>query len=182
MTMLFTRTRQRGFSLTELMLVVAVGGTIMAIALPIMTDLTASTKLNEAARLVEREFQDARLRAVASNRSLRVRTNCPAAGYVRSVEVLGTATDTAANRCLQIAFPFPADADLMTRPNYDGPVRTIPNGATATTTVIEFSPDGGARLVVAGVAEPMVAQTVTITRQSKSRTVTINGAGKVQLQ
>ena len=182
MTMPGIRVHQRGFSLIELMLVVAAAGTIMAIALPVMTDLTASVKLNDAARLVEREFQDARLRAVAANRSLRVRTNCPAAGYVRTVELLGTAVDAAANRCLQSAYPFPADADLMTRPNFDGPVRTIPNSATVTTTVIEFSPDGAAQLVVAGVAQPMVPQTITITRQGKSRTVTINAAGKVQLQ
>jgi prepilin-type N-terminal cleavage/methylation domain-containing protein len=181
--MLCTRTNQRGFSLVELMLVVAAAGTIMAIALPVMTGLTAATKVNEAARLIEREYQDARLRAVASNRMLRVRTNCPSAGYVRTVEVLNTAVDLASNRCLNSAFPFPADADLMTRPNYDGPVRTIPNGATATTAVIEFSPDGTARLVVAGVAEPIAtAQTITITRQGLSRTVTVNAAGKVQLQ
>ena len=176
------RARQRGFSLIELLMVVGVAGTIMAIALPVMGDLTATIKVNEAARLIEREFQDARLRAVAANRQLRVRTNCPAAGYVRTVELLGTALDTAANRCLQSAYPFPADADLMTRPNYDGPVRTIPNEATVTTTAIEFSPDGSAQLVVAGVSQPMVPQTITITRQSKTRTVTINAAGKVQLQ
>ena len=43
---------------------------------------------------LEREFQSARLRAVIANRSLRVRLNCPAAGYYRTVEVLGTAADT----------------------------------------------------------------------------------------
>ena len=56
MTMPGIRVHQRGFSLIELMLVVAAAGTIMAIALPVMTDLTASVKLNDAARLVEREF------------------------------------------------------------------------------------------------------------------------------
>ncbi|MBA3295496.1 MAG: GspH/FimT family pseudopilin [Acidobacteria bacterium] len=182
--MSFIRRNARGFSLTELMLIVTIAGTIMAIALPVTTELTASTKLSEAARLVEREFQDARLRAVSSNRSLRVRTNCPAVGFVRSVEVLGTAADAAADRCLQSAYPFPADTDVMTRPNYDGPVRFIPNAATATTATIEFSPDGTARLVdAAGVAQPMAAeQTITVTRQSKSRTVMVNGAGKVQIQ
>jgi Tfp pilus assembly protein FimT len=180
--MFLNQTYARGFSLTELMLLVAVAGTLMAIAVPVAKDLTATTRLNEAARLVERELQDARLRAVSSNRSLRVRTNCPSAGFLRSVEVLGTAVDTAANRCLHSAYPYPADTDLMTRPNYDGPVRTIPNQATVTTTIIEFAPDGTARLVTNGVAETMAAQTITITRQSKSRTVTVNAAGKVQIQ
>ena len=44
-----------------------------------------------------------------------------------------TAVDSAANRCLPAAFPFPADDNLVTRPNYDGPVRTIPGGAAVTT-------------------------------------------------
>lgn len=173
----------RGFSLTELLLTVAVAGTIMAIALPIMSDVTATAKLNEAARLVEREFQDARLRAVSSNRSLRVRTNCPAVGYVRTVELLGTAADSAADRCLQTAYPFPADDNMMTRPNFDGPVRTIPNEATVTTVTYEFRPDGTVFNVVANVTTAMATeQTVTVSRSNKSRTVKVNSAGKIQLQ
>jgi Tfp pilus assembly protein FimT len=182
--MFSVRAGARGFSLTELLLIVAVASTIMAISIPIMNDLSASVKLNEATRLIEREFQDARLQAVKTNRSLRVRTNCPAVGYVRTVEVLGTAADTASNRCLQTAFPFPADDNLMTRPNYDGPVRTIPNTATVNTVTFEFRPDGTTMNVVSGVAQPMgvTEQTVTITRQNRSRTVRVNGAGKIQLQ
>ena len=42
-----------------------------------MKDMTENIKLNQAARLVEREMQDARLKAVSSNRLIRVRMNCP---------------------------------------------------------------------------------------------------------
>ena len=112
---------ERGFSLTELMLTVTVAATLLAIGVPVLRDVTEGSKLNGAARELEREFHSARLRAVSANRSLRVRLNCPAAGYYRTVEVLGTAADTATNRCLLSAYPFPADADLTTRPNYDGP-------------------------------------------------------------
>ena len=113
---------QGGFTLTEIMLVVAFVGTLTAIAVPLTGDIRATIKLNEAARQVQREFAEARLRAVSSNRSLRVRTNCPSAGFVRTVEVVGTAAiDNAANRCTHAAYPFPPDNDLMTRPNYDGP-------------------------------------------------------------
>lgn len=173
----------RGFSLTELLLTLAVGATIMAIAAPVANDVTAAIKLNEASRMIEREFQDARLRAVQTNRSIRVRTNCPAVGYVRSVEVIGTTADTASNRCLQTAYPYPSDSNLVTRPNFDGPVRNIPNAATVTTVSFEFRPDGTALRVVSGVAQPMATpQTVTIARHNRSRTVTVNGAGKIQLQ
>lgn len=173
----------RGFSITELMLTVAVAGTIMAIALPVATDLTVTIKLNEATRFVEREFQDARLRAVSSNQTLRVRTNCPATGYIRTVEVLGTTADTASNRCLNSSYPFPPDDNMMTRPNYDGPVKSIPNEASVTTVTYEFRPDGTVLNVVSGTATAMTAeQTVTVSRSNKSRTVKVNGAGKIKLQ
>ena len=174
---------QRGFSLTELVLVVAMVGTLTAVAVPLSGNLIATMKLNEATRLIERELSDARLRAVSTNRTLRVRTNCPAAGFVRTVEFMNTAADTAANRCLNTAFPFPADDDLMTLPNYDGPVRTIPNGATVNTVVYQFQPDGTVFNVVNNVVTAMATeQTLTISRVNKSKTVRINSAGKIQIQ
>jgi prepilin-type N-terminal cleavage/methylation domain-containing protein len=176
-------TSERGFSITEMLMTVAVASTLMAVAVPVTRDLTATAKLNEAARLVEREFQDARLRAVSANRVLRVRTNCPAEGFVRTVEVLGTSVDSASNRCLQSAYPFPPDDNLMTRPNSDGPVRTLPNSATVTTANYDFWPDGTVQVVVGSVSQPMAGEeTLTITRQGRSRTLRINGAGKVSLQ
>jgi prepilin-type N-terminal cleavage/methylation domain-containing protein len=179
------RTSERGFSLTELMMVIALAGTLAAISVPILTNVTDSTKLNTAAREVERELQTARLKAVTVNRDLRVRTNCPATGFFRTVEVIGdSGTDDASDRCLESAYPFPArDSDLMTRPNFDGPVHPLLNGATVTSANIEFRPDGTAYSVVSGtpqtIAEPV---TITITRNGTTRTVTVNGAGKVQIQ
>jgi len=112
---IFTTAGSRGFSLTELMVVVGVATTLMAMSVPIVSDITQSTKLNEAVRLVERELQDARLRAVNVNRPLRVRLNCPSSGYIRTVEYIGTTADSSSNRCLVSAYSFPADDhDLMT--------------------------------------------------------------------
>ena len=174
----------RGFSILELMMVVSIISVIAVVALPVMKDLTASIKLNEAARLVERELQGARLKAVSSNRVIRVRMNCPSAGYIRSVEVLGTAADNATNRCVTTSYPFPApDDDIMTRPNFDGPVRPLPSGATVSSSVVQFSPDGTAVSVINGVPTTLAAPlTITISRQGKSKTVTVNNAGKVQFQ
>jgi prepilin-type N-terminal cleavage/methylation domain-containing protein len=177
---------ERGFSLTELMMTVAVAATIMGMAVPVMTDVSSTIKLNEAARMVERELQDARLKAVQTNRPLRVRINCPAAGFVRTVEVLGTAGDSFSNRCLTNgAYPFPSDSDndLSTSPNYDGPVRVVPNAATVTSAVLQFQPDGTVFNVVANVPARLASdQIITITRAGRSRTVRINAAGKIQIQ
>jgi prepilin-type N-terminal cleavage/methylation domain-containing protein len=182
--MSFKSPNDRGFSVLEMMMVVSIISVLAVVALPVMKDMTASIKLNEAARTVERELQDARLRAVSSNRVIRVRMNCPSTGYIRSVEVLGTAADNATNRCATTAYPFPtADDDIMTRPNFDGPVRTLPNEATVSSEVVQFSPDGTAMSVLYGTPTTLTAPlTITIARQNKSKSVTVNNAGKVQLQ
>lgn len=174
---------ERGLSLTELMLTVAVAGTLMAMAVPVVQDVTAAARLNESVRIVERELQDARLRAVSANRALRVRLNCPTVGQMRTVEVLGNAADNSAGRCSTTSYPFPADQDLMTRPNYDGPLRFIPNAAEITTKDIQFFPDGTAQVVNSGAAQPIAGfESIEVKRRGVSRTVTVNGAGKVQLQ
>jgi prepilin-type N-terminal cleavage/methylation domain-containing protein len=181
--MIFRARTDRGFTVVEMLMVVSMIAVLAVIGLPVMKDMTQSIKLNEAARLVEREMQDARLKAVNANRVIRVRLNCPSTGYVRSVEVLGTAADNATNRCMTTPYPFPpADTDIMTRPNFDGPVRVLPNGATVSNRVLQFSPDGTAMEVVNGVPTTIATPvTLTITRDSKSKTVTVNNAGKIQL-
>jgi prepilin-type N-terminal cleavage/methylation domain-containing protein len=173
----------RGFSLIELLMVIAVAATLAAISVPILMDVSEGTKLNAASREIERELQSARLKAVSVNRILRVRLNCPAEGYYRTVEYLANAADDSTNRCLMSSYPFPApDVDLATRPNYDGPTRVMTEGATVTTAIIEFRPDGTAYQVVSNVASPIgTPVTLTVTRNSKSKTVTVNGAGKIQL-
>ena len=181
--MIFRSRNARGFTVVEMLMVVSMIAVLAVIGLPVMKDLTQSIKLSEALRMVEREMQDARLKAVNSNRLIRVRLNCPAAGYIRSVEVLATGADNATNRCTT-AYPFPPpDDDIGTRPNFDGPVRVLPNGATVSDAVIQFSPDGTASQVISGVPTVIATPvTITITRDSKSKTVTVNNAGKIQLK
>jgi prepilin-type N-terminal cleavage/methylation domain-containing protein len=180
----FLHTSAHGFSLVELMVVVTLGVTLTAISLPILLDVSKTAKLNDAVRAVEGELQGARLRAVNLNRPLRVRLNCPAEGYLRTVEVIGTSEDNSTNRCLLSAYPYPAaDTDLMTKPNYDGPMRTLPTGATVTSAVFEFEPDGTVYKVVSGTAQSMPSsETIAVSRSGKSKSVTVNGAGKIQLQ
>ena len=179
-----SRSAERGFSLVELMLAIAFLATLLTIAVPVMTDVSDGSKLNSAAREVEREFQSARLKSVSANRLLRVRLNCPATGMYRTVEYVATpSVDTATNRCSDTAYPFPADDDVMTRPNFDGPLRLLPLGATVTSNILEFHPDGTAFTIVSNVVTPIIEPvTITVSRKGKSRSITVNGAGKIQLQ
>jgi len=156
----------------------------MAIAVPLFGDLAESQRLASATREVERELQSARLKAVSANSRLWVRINCPAAGQMRTTEFLATASDTAADRCSPTVYPYPpGDTDMMTRPNYDGPVRYLSANTTVTTAVVEFRPDGTAREVVGGVPQPIAGTiNITVTRYGQTKTVTVNALGKVQLQ
>ena len=174
----------RGFTLADVMMTLAIFATLAAVSIPLATDLTADIRLNEAARTVERELQYGRLRAVSANRIVRVRMNCPAAGSLRTVEFLNSSADIATNRCAEAGYPYPAaDNDVVTRPNYDGPVRTMPPGSSVDTYIIEFYPDGTAKNVVSNVAAAITTPiTITVTRKMRSRTITVNGAGKIQYQ
>jgi prepilin-type N-terminal cleavage/methylation domain-containing protein len=172
-----------GFTLTELLITIGIFATLAAMAMPVYSDLAENSRLNSAAREVERELQSARLKAVGTNRTLRVAFNCPVAGQFRTLEVLGTATDNQLNRCTDVAFPYPpADQDPFTRPNHDGPMRRLTLQTTVTTQVVEFRPNGTALQVVGGAAQAIVGDlAVTVTRRGRSRTVTVNAMGKVTL-
>lgn len=177
----------RGFSLIEMVVIVAVIGIVAAMATPVITDVVESMRLGASARELERELQTARLKSVQTNRRLQVRTNCPVQGQYRIIEALGTATDTAGDRCSATAYPYPStdtNPALRTLPHFDGPVRRVYADVTIPTSILEFRPDGTAYQVTSGVASPIIGTGVvlTVTRKSRTRSVTINGLGKIQLQ
>lgn len=172
-----------GFSLIELLLTVAIFATLSAIALPVYHDLAEVSRLSSATREVERELQAARLKAVSTNRRLRVRFNCPVVGQFRTVEVLGTGADTAVDRCTTTAYPYPApDQNRFTRPNFDGPIRLLTLDTTMTNGAIEFRPDGTAWDASTGTSQAIGSTVdVTVTRRTRTRTVTVNAMGKIQM-
>src|SRR5688572_13269848 len=144
-----TRTSEGGFTLIDMMIVLALIGILSGIAIPAIGNLSENMKLGINAREVERELQSARLKAVTSNRPIRVRFNCPVAGQYRTVELIGSASsphanDTPADRCQETAYPFPAaDREPLTRPNHDGPLRRLSDKVTfGAAKNLEFWPDG----------------------------------------
>jgi prepilin-type N-terminal cleavage/methylation domain-containing protein len=179
------RTRPRGFSLIELLLTVAIATTLAVIALPVLSNVSESTKLTTWTQRVEREMQTARLRAVSTNTALRFRTNCPSAGYFRIVEVLGTSADASTSRCDPTTYPWKTQPpDFATPPNFDGPVRSLLDGVTLNTLNVEFRANGTAWQVDgSGVVSAISSTvTVTVTRNGKSRNITVNPMGKILVQ
>jgi Tfp pilus assembly protein FimT len=173
-----------GFSLVDLMMTVAVMSTVFAIALPAAKDAVDGLRLGMATRDIERELQTARMRAVSANRPMRVRLNCPGAGQFRIVEVTGVAgTDTAANRCDETVYPYPGPKDTnQATPAHDGAVKRFHFTVSLSGAEVQFNSNGTAQQVISGTPQA-IATTVsaTITKSAASRTVTVNGLGKIQI-
>jgi prepilin-type N-terminal cleavage/methylation domain-containing protein len=176
-----------GFTLPELLMAVAILGTIAAIAIPMGLSMTDRMRLNQGLREVEREMQTARLKAVSLNKSLQVRFNCPAADQYRIVEVMNSAVDNTANRCNPVTYPprTGRDADPAT-PDFDGPVRYLTNQVhfPAGTTVFQFAPTGQTVQVV-GTGRQMIPGTgvdFTLTKGTLTGTVNVNGLGRIRIQ
>ncbi len=126
----FTLKRAGGFSLVELLTVVAVAGTLSAVSVPSISGAMQRYRLNTASRTVMAEIRAARFAAVAKNRTMRVLFNCPGPNQFRVVEVVGTpAIDGDANRCSETDYPFP-NPDPNAAPNADGPVFWLNDGVT----------------------------------------------------
>jgi Tfp pilus assembly protein FimT len=160
---------------------------LAGISIPRFNNLIRAQKARDAARMVERELQTARLKAVSTSRALRVRFNCPATGQFRLLEVTGVSTvDNATNRCDPAAYPSPGPNDsLRSTPSLDGPVRYLPPSTSISSTALnfEFSPKGQVYTVDTGGAVAVVAGNLvmTVTRQGWSNTVTLNELGRIRL-
>ena len=189
-----------GASLIDTLMAVAVVATVSAIAAPSAVNFVDSTRIGMATRDVERELQFARLKAVATNRPMRVRFDCPATGTVRVVELIGTPQtpdaaldpDSYLTRCDEAVFPyFPTGADKsrLTRPNNDGVMRTLASGVTFTAQkTIEFWPNGTVHVYDPAASPvnpwPVVGAsgaTITLSRKGKTKNITVNSFGKIQM-
>ena len=184
----------RGFTLLDLLVVIGIIIILTAVGLPLLNTATERLRFTQAAREVERELQGAKQRAVASNRPVRVRFNCPSNGIYRAVELIGTPSvpsslDSADNRCDDTTYPYPAaDRDPVTRPNIDGQLRRLPRGiAFGSVQTIEFWPDGTAHALPSsssGNPWPTIAttgETLTLTQGSRTASIQVNGLGRITL-
>jgi type II secretory pathway pseudopilin PulG len=179
--------------MVDMVIVVALIGTLSAIAIPLIQRMDDAIALGQSQRMVASELQQARLKSVASNRIIRVRFNCPTGQQFRMVELVGTPTapatqDTASNRCSETAYPYPAaDNNPITMPNQDGPIRRLDYrvsfGASQT---VEFRPTGVAYSVngdgTSGAPFGGQGIAITLTKGTQTKSVTVNALGKIQAQ
>jgi prepilin-type N-terminal cleavage/methylation domain-containing protein len=177
----------RGFSLVEVLAVVAFIGIVAAVAMPVYTDIVDSMRLGQATRDVERELQTARLKAVSTNRRLRVRTNCPVAGQYRIVQVLGTTSDVPVSRCSETTYPLDTATQNPVTKRQDGPVRRLQQGVTVNTDTFEFRPNGTVFQVSSSGSPEAIDMTsdhgekLTLTKDGKTKEIWINALGKIRI-
>jgi type IV fimbrial biogenesis protein FimT len=163
----------RGFTLLEVLTVLAILGVLMGIAIPVVNTAIQRYTLNSAARNVGAAIRSARYGAVAKNRTLVLRFNCPANGQYRMLEFTGTlAIDTAADRCSTATYPFP-DTTPGVAPDADGPVATLDPGVSfGAVTDLAFNATG--RI-------PAVA-TIEVTNGTQTRRITVAPGGRITEQ
>jgi len=194
----------RGFSFPEVILVVALIAIAAAIGVPTINNMLPSMRVGMEARAVERQLQMARLKAVSTNRTIRVRFNCPGAGQYRMVELIGTpkflAADdqegAAATRCSGTAYPYPDLASgVFDIPNHDGPLQTLQQHvAFVAVKTIEFRPNGTAHVDLgAGTPWPQIPEDAPVQIQLKRtdgssvaqeqslKTIEVNGLGRIRI-
>ena len=172
-----TRSSEGGFSLTEVLLVLLIVTAMAVTALPGTTTAFRRYHFASATRGIAAQVRSARLRAVTTNTTMRVRFNCPVPGQLRVVELVGTpAIDDAGDRCSATIYPYP-DRDDTVAPNLDGPVMVLQGGIRLdqNTPDIDISPNGRITAQTGGL--PL---TIVVTDTHETRSITISVAGRVR--
>jgi len=162
-----------GFTTLELMVVVAVVGVLVAAGLPVIGGAVDRFTLNNAARGLGADIRSTRWSAVAKNRTMILRFNCPAPNEYRLVEFTGNAAiDNAPDRCSEAAYPFP-DPNPGAAPDADGPIIRLPRGVRFTRTAdTQFDANGRLTSLLAPI-------TIEVTNGREFRRVTIPASGRV---
>lgn len=159
--------------MVELLIVLGMVGVLAATAVPLMSGAFRRSVSMGAGRDIAGQIRSARLAAVTTNRAMRVRFNCPAAGQYRVLELTGNAAiDNDVNRC---TYEYP-DTNPNAAPNLDGPIMYLPDG-------ISFSATQDLQISTAGLITPLTGATpavIRVTDGSFARQIAVSTAGRIQ--
>ena len=158
----------------ELLVTVAIVALMSAMAVPVMSGARRRAAVAAAQREVAGQIRAARFAAITSNKIMRVRFACPAAGQYRVIELTGVSSiDTDSNRC---SYPWQPDSDPATVPNFDGPIMNLPEGVSfAATQNLEISTRG-----IVTVTTGSLPGTIQVTDGSSTFTITASASGRIQ--
>ena len=173
---------ESGYTLVEIMIGVAVMATVAGAAIPMVDKTLRHYALTQAADSVGATIRQARMTAVAKNRTVRVRFDCPGPGQMRVVEVTGDpAIDSAPNRCSLDAYPYP-DRDPNTLPNVDGPVVPLPSRAKfGTFESVQIDPQSRVtpQMNCPACSNSPVPATIDVRNAYSTKTITVTTGGQV---
>ena len=139
--------RHEGFSLVEIMIVVALVATMAAITVPSVQGAIAQYDLLTSGQQVVSTIRAARIQAVSRNQILKVRFDFPAAGQYQVVDAIDAAVGLPQTLGGQITFGAFTDVQFTTAGRLAAPVViTVTNGTAAQDRVINVSASGQVRL------------------------------------
>ena len=177
------RQRSAGFSLIEVLMALAVGGVLAAASMAPISGAMGRYSINTASRTIAAEVRAARSKAVATNRTVRVRFNCPGPSQFRTVELVGDpAIDGDDDRCSDTAYPYP-DRSPATAPNVDGPVISLKGVTFDAVDYLQISPRGRVE-ALSGCPDncqvvPGTPASISFTNGHETETLTVSPSGAV---
>jgi prepilin-type N-terminal cleavage/methylation domain-containing protein len=116
---------QRGYTLIELLIVVGMIGVASAIALPVFIESNARSALWTGSERIGSTIRQARLRAISTNTTHRVMFDCPSAGQLRTLVMIGDPdVDDAENRCTLTLDGDSAIIEMPTSISFDADTAT----------------------------------------------------------
>lgn len=161
---LFSKRKNNGFTVIEMMVVVAIIGIVSAIAIPNMFSFAAGMRLRSAGRDLFSNFQQTRMKAI--RHSTRWAISFSASGY----QVVNCGPD---NNCTEVT-----DNTIVKTINiaqeYPGVAINIPSGVTK---LVEFNSEG-TTINAVGIS---TAGTTTLTNPKGNSNVVVDSTGRIRI-
>jgi prepilin-type N-terminal cleavage/methylation domain-containing protein len=155
---------ERGFTLMEMIVVVALIATLGAVALPVLSESTNRNAVWTASEQIGGQIRQARLKAITRNQNFRVAFDCPSTGQYRVLAFQNDpAIDDDPDRCNQ-SYEFDSGVFTMPRNVSFGDVPTLQVNGRGVYSVLDI-----------GASLPLTITVQYADTHSRSLTVSLTG-------